>query len=129
MSVATVLLALVFAPYSQLSSLLVISARCIFKHDFILSNYAARLEAKHEFLREPGEPASKLPEQFEEYLIERLRHGTDRERESILRFYSRTLPFTFCCWHIAKYEDKRIIGDVLRLAKNTSEREQRGVYC
>jgi hypothetical protein len=125
-SVVTVLLAIVFAPYSRFSTSLVISAHRIFRHEFILSNYADRLESKHTFFREPSEPASGLPGEFEEYLIERLHRGSDREKESILRFYFRTLPFTFCCWHVAEYENKRIIGDVLRLAKNTSDREQRG---
>lgn len=125
-SVVIALLSIVFDPYSRFSTLLVISAHQIFRHEFILSNYADCLESKHKFFREPGEPASVLPGQFEEYLIERLHRGSDREKESIFRFYVRTLPFTFCCWRVAEYEDKRIIGDVLRLAKNTSDREQRG---
>jgi hypothetical protein len=120
------LLSIVFDPYSRFSTSLIISAHQIFRHEFILSNYADRLESKHKFFREPGEPASGLPEQFEEYLIERLHRGSDREKESILRFYFRTLPFTFCCWRVSKYEDKKIIGDVLRLAKYASDSEQWG---
>jgi len=125
-SVAIVILVSIFYPYSRFSTSLVISAHRVFRHEFILSNYADRLEAKYRFFREPGEPTPGLPRQFEEYLIERLRRGSDDEKESILRFYFRTLPFTFCCWRVAEYEDKRIIGDVLRHARKTSGREQRG---
>ena len=124
LSIVIVLLAIVFDPYSRFSTSLVISAHRIFRHEFILSTYADRLEGKHKFFREPGEPAKGLPGQFEEYLMEQLRRGSESDKESVLRFYFRTLPFTYCCWHVAEYEDKTIIGNILQLAKNTSDREK-----
>lgn len=125
-SVVMALLAIIFDPYSRFSTSLFISAHQVFRHESIILNYADRLEAKNLIFREPGEPFSGLPDEFEEYVIERLHRGSDREKESILHFYFRTLPFTPSGWRIAQYEDKRIIGDVLRLAKNTSDREKRG---
>ena len=125
-SVVMALLAIVFDPYSRFSTSVFISAHQVFRHESIILNYADRLEAKNLIFREPGEPFYGIPDEFEEYVIERLYRGSDSEKESILRFYFRILPFTPGGWRIAQYEDKRIIGDVLRLAKNTSDPEQRG---
>ena len=126
MSLGVALWILIFDPYSRFSYSMIISAHRISKNEFILFNYADRLETKHKFFREQGEPSSGLPENFKDYLIGVLRGGTRQERESVVRFYSKVLPFTFGGWQVAKYEEKMIIGDVLQLAKAMSDEEKYG---
>jgi hypothetical protein len=113
-------------PYSQFSSSTVILAHRIFRSELIISSYAKNLEQKHKHLREPGEPDRPIPGNFEEYLMARFRDGTAQERESIIKFYIKVLPFTFCCWKVAQYEEKTVIGDVLRLAQTMPDREKIG---
>ena len=49
-----------------------------------------------------------------------------KDRENVIKFYSKALTFTYCCWRIAKYENKAMIGDVLRISKTLSDREKIG---
>lgn len=126
MSLVVALYIFTFDPYSRFSYSIVISVHYVFKNKFIFLSYADRLEIKHKFLREQGEPSSGLPKDFEDYLIGVLRSGTRQERESVIRFYSKVLPFTFGGWQVAEYEEKMIIGDVLQLAKTMSDEEKYG---
>jgi hypothetical protein len=125
--IATLVLYLPWAnPHSQFSSSAVILAHRIFRSELVISSYAKNLEHKHKYHQEPGEPDRPIPGNFEEYLMARFRDGTAQERESIIKFYIRVLPFTFCCWKVAQYEEKAVIGDVLRLAQTMTDREKIG---
>ena len=125
MSLVVALSIFTFDPYSRFSYSIVISVHYVSKNKFFLS-YADRLEIKHKFLREQGEPSSGFPKDFEDYLISVLRSGTRQERESVMRFYSKVLPLTFGGWQVTEYEGKMIIGDVLQLAKTMSDEEKYG---
>jgi hypothetical protein len=116
----------VLDPYSNPSSYLVQISYKTLRSGFILSNYAHQLEIKHRYLREPGEPSRGLPRNLEDELVRILRDGTVGDREEVIKFYIHVLPFAFCCWRVAEYEDKTIIGDTLRLARNMSDRDKHG---
>jgi hypothetical protein len=96
-------------PYSSTSSYLVLISYSTLRSGLILSTYAHQLEMKHRFLREPGEPSSGLPGDLENELIRILRNGSAIDRESIIKFYIKVVPFTFCCWRMANYEDRMIL--------------------
>jgi hypothetical protein len=116
----------VLAPYSRTSSYLVLTSYSTLRSGLILSAYAHQLEMKHRFLREPGEPSHGLPGDLEDELIRILRNGSVRDRESIIKFYIKVVPFTFCCWRMANYEDRTIIGDALQLARNMNDQDKYG---
>jgi hypothetical protein len=116
----------VFDPYSSTSSNLILVSYGSLRSRLILLGYAHQLEMKHRFLREPGEPSRGLPGNLEDELVRILRNGSMRDRESIIKFYIKVLPFTYCCWRVADYEDRMIIGDTLRLARDMSDRDKHG---
>ncbi|OUC12159.1 MAG: hypothetical protein B0A82_23900 [Alkalinema sp. CACIAM 70d] len=95
--------------------------------EWILSSYAHQLEIKRRFLRELGGTPRGIPRNLDDGLIRILQsNGPARDREAILKFYIKALPWTQCCWQIAYSEDKTIIDDTLRLARSMSDREKYG---
>jgi hypothetical protein len=114
-------------PYSKLTGSSIILIYRIFRSESILLTYAGQLEMRSRVLREPGEPARRLPVDFEDDLINTLHNGSARNRHNIIKFYAKVIPFTYCCWRVAKYEDKTIIGDVFPIARKLNYREKLGV--
>jgi hypothetical protein len=115
----------VFAPYANLTVSLVMAVydRCSgAQSQSILLGYAKRLEVRQTLLREPGEPGRGLT--MEPELRKLVEQGISQDRQNVILFYIKVLPFTPCCYRFAEYPDKEIIGDVVDLLPTLSDQER-----
>lgn len=113
-------------PYSPEKISALIAKYNASKNETTLLEYAQQMQEK-QMHREQGEPvAGSLPRELEAYLINLLQSGTQNDKRNIIKFYSKATNITSCCWQIATYKDKSIIGDILQIAKPLNDEDKLG---
>jgi hypothetical protein len=112
-------------PLSEIGVMAMKAQHQVLKDKGTIEDYVSRIESYQR--RRPNDKLTqKLPTEVEEYWMDRLKEGTEQDKEAIVLAYSKMANIVPCCLTIANYTDKTIIGDILKLASKYNSEEQLG---